>query len=151
MTDPIPQEYKGGVPYLNVHDAKAAIDFYRRAFGAEVSIEIPRQGDKIAHAEFRIGEAVFMLRDEYPEYRFRSPKTIGGTPVNLLVFVPDVETFAERAIAAGARVIRPLEMQFHGDLQVEVEDPFGHSWFFASRVTDMNAQELKEAASAVDL
>ncbi|GIH61541.1 VOC family protein [Microbispora siamensis] len=151
MTNPIPQEYKGGVPYLNVHDAKAAIDFYRRAFGAEVSIEIPRQGGKIAHAEFRIGEAVFMLRDEYPEYHFRSPKTIGGTPVNLLVFVPDVETFAERAVAAGARVIRPLEMQFHGDLQVEVEDPFGHSWFFASRVTDMTAQELKEAASAVDL
>ncbi|MEU6407162.1 VOC family protein [Microbispora sp. NPDC046933] len=151
MTNPIPREYKGGVPYLNVHDARAAIDFYKRAFGAEVSIEIPRQGGKIAHAEFRIGEAVFMLRDEYPEYRFRSPKTIGGTPVNLLVFVPDVETFAERAIAAGARVIRPLEMQFHGDLQIEVEDPFGHSWFFASRVTDMNAQELQEAASTVDL
>ncbi|OPG06830.1 VOC family protein [Microbispora sp. GKU 823] len=151
MTNPIPQEYKGGVPYLNVHDAKAAIDFYRRAFGAEVSIEIPRQGGKIAHAEFRIGEAVFMLRDEYPEYHFRSPKTIGGTPVNLLVFVPDVETFAERAVAAGARVIRPLEMQFHGDLQVEVEDPFGHSWFFASRVTEMSTEELQEAASAVDL
>ncbi|YCK34148.1 VOC family protein [Actinomadura sp. ATCC 39365] len=150
-TNPIPDEYKGGVPYLNVHDAKAALDFYRTAFGADVRIEIPRQGGKIAHAEFRIGAAVFMLRDEHPEYHFRSPRTIGGTPVNLMVFVPDVETFAERAIAAGARVIRPVELQFHGDLQVELEDPFGHSWFFTSRVADMDAEELKATASAVRL
>ncbi|MEV0585447.1 VOC family protein [Nonomuraea sp. NPDC050310] len=151
VTNPIPEEYKGGVPYLNVHDAKAALAFYREAFGADVRIEIPRQGDKIAHAEFRIGAAVFMLRDEYPEYRFRSPRTIGGTPVNLLVFVPDVEAFAERAIAAGASVIRPVEMQFHGDLQVELEDPFGHSWFFTSRVAHMDETELKETAAAVNL
>lgn len=151
MTNPIPEEYKGGVPYLNVHDAKAAIAFYKQAFGADVRIEIARQGGKIAHAEFRIGDAVFMLRDEYPEYRFRSPKTIGGTPINLMVFVADVEAFAERAVAAGARVVRPVEMQFHGDLQVELEDPFGHSWFFASRVVHMDEAELKETASAVNL
>ena len=150
-TNPVPEEYKGGVPYLNVHDAKAAIQFYRTAFGADVKIEIPRQDGKVAHAEFWIGEAVFMLRDEYPEYNFRSPRTIGGSPVNLMVFVPDVEALAERATASGASVIRPLEMQFHGDLQVELEDPFGHSWFFTSRATDMNAQELQEAAEAVRL
>ncbi|MFC7220896.1 VOC family protein [Streptomyces polyrhachis] len=151
MTNPVPAAYKSAVPYLNVHDARAALDFYRAAFGAEVSVEIPRQGGKVAHAELRIGEAVFMLRDEYPEYRFRSPRTVGGTPVNLLVFVPDVESFAQRAVAAGARVIRPVAMQFHGDLQVELEDPFGHSWFFTTRVADMDERELREAASAVDL
>lgn len=151
MTNPIPEEYKSGVPYLNVHDAKAALAFYRQAFDADVRIEIPRQGGKIAHAEFRIGDAVFMLRDEYPEYRFRSPKAIGGTPINLMVFMADVEAFAERAVAAGARVVRPVEMQFHGDLQVELEDPFGHSWFFASRVVHMDEAELKETASAVNL
>ncbi|MBF6436806.1 VOC family protein [Nocardia cyriacigeorgica] len=149
--NPIPEEYKGGVPYLNVHDAAAALDFYRKAFGAEVSVEIPRQGDKIAHAEFRIESAVFMLRDEYPEYNFRSPQTIGGTPINLMVFVPDVEALAEQAIAAGARVIRPVEMQFHGDMQVELEDPFGHSWFFTTRVAEMDAQQLKDTAAAVNL
>ncbi|WP_245627543.1 VOC family protein [Actinomadura oligospora] len=116
-----------------------------------MSIEIPRQGGKIAHAEFRIGDAVFMLRDEHPEYRFRSPRTIGGTPVNFLVFVPDVEALTERATAAGAQVIRPVEMQFHGDLQAELEDPFGHSWFLTTRVADMNAHELQETASAVNL
>ncbi|MEU5216960.1 VOC family protein [Streptomyces sp. NPDC020807] len=151
MTNPVPDAYKSGVPYLNVHDAAAALDFYRTAFGAEVSAEIPRQGGKIAHAEFRIGEAVFMLRDEYPEYRFRSPRTVGGTPVNLLVFVPDVESFTQRAVAAGAQVIRPVEMQFHGDLQAELEDPFGHSWFFTTRVVDMSRQELRETAAAVNL
>ncbi|WP_433253675.1 VOC family protein [Streptosporangium sp. CA-135522] len=151
MDNPIPEEYKGGVPYLNVHDAKKAVEFYRKAFGAELINEIPRQGGKVAHAELRIGDAVFMLRDEYPEYRFRSPKTIGGTPVNLLIFVPDVNAFAERAAAAGASVIRPVEMQFHGDLQVELEDPFGHSWFFASRIQDMSSDELQKSASAANL
>ncbi|MFF7588728.1 VOC family protein [Kitasatospora purpeofusca] len=151
MANPVPDEYKGGVPYLNVHDAKAAIDFYKNAFGADVLIEIPRQGDRIAHAEFRIGSAVFMLRDEYPEYGFRSPRTIGGTPVNLMVFVPDVEALAERAAAAGAHVVRPVEMQFHGDLQTELEDPFGHSWFFATRVAEMDARELHDTAAAVNL
>lgn len=92
-----------------------------------------------------------MLRDEYPEYNFRSPQTIGGTPINLMVFVPDVEALAEQAIAAGARVIRPVEMQFHGDMQVELEDPFGHSWFFTTRVAEMDAQQLKDTAAAVNL
>ncbi|MFE6307063.1 VOC family protein [Nocardiopsis sp. NPDC057823] len=151
MTNPVPEEYKGGVPYLNVHDAEAAIAFYQEAFGAELRIRIPRQGGKVAHAEFRIGEAVFMLRDEYPEYDFRSPRTLGGSPVNLMVFVPDVEALAERAAASGARIVRPVEMQFHGDLQVELEDPFGHSWFFAGRVAEMSARELTETATAVGL
>jgi PhnB protein len=149
--NPIPEQYRGGVPYLNVHDARAAVAFYQDAFGAELVVEIDRQGDKIAHAEFRIGDATFMLRDEYPEYGFRSPKTLGGTPVNLLIYVPDVNTLTERAVAAGARVIRPVEMQFHGDLMVELEDPFGHSWFFASRVQDMTPDELKQSASAANL
>ncbi|WP_019634165.1 VOC family protein [Actinomadura atramentaria] len=139
----IPEEYKGGVPYLNVHDATTAIGFYRKAFGADIRIEIPRRGGKVAHAEFRIGDAVFLLRDEYPEYHFRSPRAIGGTPVDLLVFVPDVYALTERAVAAGARIVRPVEKQFHGDLlQVELEDPFGHSWFFTSRVRDVTAASL---------
>ncbi|MGK5673332.1 VOC family protein [Micromonospora sp. URMC 106] len=149
--NPIPAEYKGGVPYLNVHDAKAAIAFYQKAFNAELVVEIPRQGGKIAHAELRIGSAVFMIRDEYPEYQFRSPKTIGGTPINLLIYVSDVNAITEQAVAAGARVVRPVEMQFHGDLMVELEDPFGHSWFFASRVQDMTPDELKHSASVANL
>ncbi|WP_331773107.1 VOC family protein (plasmid) [Embleya sp. NBC_00888] len=151
MTNPVPERFKAGVPYLNVHDAKAAIGFYRDAFGAQVGIEIPRHDGKVAHAEFKIGDALFMLRDEYPEYRFHSPRTIGGTPVNLLVYVPDVDTLAERAAAAGARVVRPVEMQYHGDRQVELEDPFGHSWFFTTRVADMTPEELKATAAAVNL
>lgn len=148
---PVPEQYKGGVPYLNVHDAKAAVAFYQKAFGAELVVEIPRHGGKVAHAEFRLGEAVFMVRDEYPEYGFHSPRTLGGTPVNLLIYVPDVNAIADRATAAGAKLIRPVEMQFHGDLMAEVEDPFGHSWFFASRVRDMTPDELQQSAAAADL
>jgi len=148
---PVPDQYRGGVPYLNVHDAKAAIVFYQKAFGAKLIVEIRRQGDKIAHAEFRLGDAIFMLRDEYPEYGFRSPATLGGTSVNLLIYVSDVHAIAARAVAAGAQIIRPVEMQFHGDLMVELEDPFGHSWFFASRVRDMSTEELKQSAEAANL
>ncbi|HEX6500124.1 MAG TPA: VOC family protein [Micromonosporaceae bacterium] len=147
----IPEQYKGGVPYLNVHDGKAAVAFYQKAFGAELIVDISRHGGKLAHAEFRIGDAVFMVRDEYPEYGFRSPTTLGGTPVNLLIYVPDVKAITERAAAAGAKVIRPAEMQFHGDLMAELEDPFGHSWFFATRVQDMTPDELQQRAAAANL
>ncbi|MEU8897265.1 VOC family protein [Nocardia sp. NPDC048505] len=139
------------MPYLNVHDGAAAVKFYEEAFGAHIVIEIPRHDGKLAHAEFRIGDAVFMLRDEYADYGFRSARELGGTPVNLMVFVPDTAALTERAVAAGATIVRPVEMQFHGDLQSELLDPFGHSWFLTTRVAEMTADELHETAEAVSL
>jgi PhnB protein len=151
MTTVDPIAYRAVVPYLNVRDGWAAIRFYKDAFGAEEVVSLERQGGVLAHAELRIGEAVFMVREEYPEYGYLSPQTIGGAPVNLLVYVPDVRAFAERAAAQGAEVIRPVEMQFHGDLMTELKDPFGHSWFFATRVEPMTVEKTREKAAQAGL
>jgi PhnB protein len=151
MTTVDPIAYRAVVPYLNVRNGWAAVRFYRDAFGAEEVVSLERQGGVLAHAELRIGEAVFMVREEYPEYGYLSPQTIGGAPVNLLVYVPDVRAFAERAAAHGAQVIRPVEMQFHGDLMTELKDPFGHSWFFATRVEPMTVEKTREKAAQAGL
>lgn len=139
------------IPYLNVRGAWEALEFYKKAFGAEILNTIEREGGKLAHADVAIEGARFMMREEYPEYNFRSPQTLGGTPINLFVYVEDVRTFFNRAIAAGATVIRPVEEQFHGDLMTELEDPFGHSWFFATHHTDMSTDELKARAKETGL
>lgn len=139
------------IPYLNVADGWKAIDFYKRAFDADVSNIIEREGGKLAHADVLVAGAHFMIREEYPAYNFRSPTTLGGTAVNLFVYVDDVTSFTDRATAEGATIIRPVEEQFHGDLMVELEDPFGHSWFFATHLTDMTAAELKDRAKEAGL
>jgi PhnB protein len=92
-----------------------------------------------------------MVREEYPEYHFLSPSTVGGTAVNLLVYVEDVRAFTDRAVAQGATVVRPVSEQFHGDLQSELTDPFGHSWFFSTRMREMSPEELRRQAAAARL
>jgi PhnB protein len=149
QVDPI--AYRAVVPYLNVIDGKSALAFYRQAFGAELVVSFNREGGVLAHAEMRIGEATFMVREEYPEYGYFSPARTGGTPVNLLVYVPDTRALTDRAIAAGATLVRPVEMQFHGDLMSEIRDPFGHSWFLATRVEAMTPGKTVAAASSANL
>lgn len=151
MTTVDPIAYRAAVPYLNVKNGWAAVRFYKEAFGAEEVISLEREGARLAHAELRIGEAVFMVREEYPEYGYLSPTAVGGTPVNILVYVPDVRRFAEQAAARGAQVVRPVEMQFHGDLMTELKDPFGHSWFFATRVEPMTVDKTRERAAQAHL
>ena len=138
-------------PYLNVSDGWKAIDFYERAFGVQVSNIIQREGGKLAHADVVVAGARFMMREEYPAYNFRSPTALGGTAVNLFVYVDDVVNFTDRAVAEGATVIRPVQEQFHGDLMAELEDPFGHSWFFATHMSDMTEEELTKRAREANL
>ncbi|MGI8640287.1 MAG: VOC family protein [Pyrinomonadaceae bacterium] len=150
MTDkvnPIPENYRGAMPYLNVKDGTRAIEFYKKAFGASEAIRIPRQDGKLGHAELRIGEALIMLRDEIPEMNFLSPQSIGGTPVQILVYVNDVDALVKQAVIAGAKVISPPTEQFHGDRMVVLEDPFGHSWFFATHIEDLSPEEMKKRAA----
>lgn len=147
QTTPIPPRFASAIPYLNVTDGERAISFYARAFGASLEARFPRPGGKLGHAEMRIGDALFMFRDEYPELGFLSPATVGGAPLNILVYVEDVHAFVERAVAAGARVIRPVEEQFHGDLMATLEDPFGYSWFFATHVEDLSPDELERRSA----
>jgi PhnB protein len=148
--DPIPERYRAAIPYLNVSDGAAAVDFYERAFGARIETRLGRPDGKLAHAEVRIGEAMVMVRDEIPELGFHAPATIGGTPVQILVYVEDAERLVERASAAGARIVRPVEEQFHGDVMATLEDPFGYVWFFATHVEDVDTDDLAQRSAAYE-
>ena len=112
---PIPDEYHGATPYLSVTGAAEAIEFYKTAFGARETMRMPAPGGKIGHAEIRIGDAPIMLADEHPEMNFRSPQSLGGTPVNIVIYVNDVDALVNGALAAGAKLLRPVEDQFYGD------------------------------------
>jgi PhnB protein len=147
--NPIPEEYRGAAtPYLSVNGAASAIDFYKRAFGAREVMRMAQPDGKIGHAELRIGDAPFMLADEFPEMNFRSPQSIGGTPVNIMVYVNDVDALVNRAIAAGAKLLRPVADQFYGDRLGVLEDPFGHSWSFATHIEDVSPEEMHKRAAA---
>jgi len=145
--DPIPADYRGATPYLCVDQAVRALEFYQRAFGARETMRMMQPDGRVGHAEFRIGEAAIMLADEFPEMGFRSPKTLGGTPVNLMVYVRDVDAFVKQAEAAGATVKRPPADQFYGDRLAVLEDPFGHSWSFATHIEDVSPEEMQRRAA----
>jgi len=116
------------IPYLSVHDAELALNFYAKAFGAkEVTERIPWEG-KVGHVEFEIEGARIMLADEFPEYN-KSPKTLGGTSVSIHVNVKDVDATFASAVEAGAKVLQPIKNEPYGRV-CKVEDPFGHVWFF---------------------
>jgi PhnB protein len=144
---PIPDDYRGAIPYLNVNDGIGAIDFYKKAFGASERIRILRKDGKLAHGELKIGEATIMLRDEIPEMHFLSLQSVGGTPSEILIYVGDVDALVKQASAAGAKVVAPTKEQFHGDLMAILEDPFGHTWFFATRILDLSPEELRARAT----
>ena len=103
---------------------------------------------KVQHAELKIGKASIMLADEFPEMGFRSPQSIGGSPVVLHVYVENVDAFLERAVAAGAKVLRPIADQFYGDRVVMLTDPFGHLWSFATHVEDVSPEEMEKRSEA---
>jgi PhnB protein len=144
----IPDEYRGATPYLCVRGAATAIDFYKNAFGAREVMRIAMDKGKIGHAELRVGDAPFMLADEFPEMNFRSPQSIGGTPVNVLIYVDDVDSLVKRAESAGAKVLRQPEDQFYGDRMATLEDPYGHSWSFATHIEDVSPDEMRKRAAA---
>jgi PhnB protein len=146
---PIPDGYHAITPYLIISGAAAAIDFYKQAFGATEVMRMPDpSGQKIGHAELKIGDASFMLADEYPDMGHRSPATLGGTPVSLLVYVENVDQVVAQALAAGAKELRPVADQFYGDRVGMVADPFGHVWSIATHVEDVPSDELLLRAAA---
>ena len=146
---PIPDGYHAITPYLVISGAAAAIDFYKRAFGATEVLRMPDpSGQKIGHAELKIGDASFMLADEYPDMGHRSPASLGGTPVSMLVYVENVDQVVAQALAAGATELRPVADQFYGDRVGMVADPFGHVWSIATHVEDVPSDELLLRAAA---
>lgn len=144
---PIPEGYEGITPYLICKNAEAAIEFYKKAFGAVELFRIGGPG-MVGHAEMKIGSAIFMLADEFPDMGASSPQTIGGSPVSLYIYVEDVDAFTEKAIGEGLEVLKPVSDQFYGDRSGHFKDPFGHLWGFATHKEDLTPDELSERAKA---
>ncbi|MET7754643.1 VOC family protein [Streptomyces sp. NPDC005389] len=143
---PIPEGYPRVTPYLCVDGAAAAIDFYVAVLGAEERMRMPAPGGRIGHAELAVGNSVIMLADEFPEIGFRSPRTVGGTPITLHVYVSDVDAVFARALARGAKELSAVKDEFYGDRTGQFEDPFGHRWNVASHIEDVPAEEMAKRA-----
>lgn len=144
---PIPKGYHTVTPSIFVAGAAKAIEFYKKAFGAQEVMRFPGpDGKTIMHAEIRVGDSNIMLGDEMPEQGARGPKTIGGTPVSFFIYGDNVDAAWKRAVDAGATPIMPLADQFWGDRTGCLEDPFGHHWWLAQHVQDLTPEELQQAA-----
>ena len=145
---PIPEGYHSITPYLIIKDASAAIEFYKKAFGATELFRMAQPDGRVGHAEIKIGDSAIMLADEFPEMGHKSPTSIGGSPVSLLLYVEDVDAVYDRAISSGATQDRPVENKFYGDRGGSLIDPFGHIWHIATHVEDLSPEEMQERAAA---
>jgi PhnB protein len=143
---PIPDNYPQVTPYLCVDGADAAIRFYNTVLGATERGRLAGPDGKVGHAELQLGDSLIMLADEYPDMGLRGPKAIGGTPVTISVYVEDVDAVFDRALEAGATLLRPVETQFYGDRAGQFEDPFGHRWNVATHVEDVPPEEMAKRA-----
>jgi PhnB protein len=150
QVNPIPDNYPQLSPYLCCKNAAAAIEFYKSAFGAreEESMRMTTPEGKIGHSEIRIGNAFIMLADESPQMNFRSPQSIGGSPVMMVLYVNDVDEVANRAVAAGAELVQPVADMFYGDRAGTIQDPFGHIWHIATHKEDLSPEEIKGRAAS---
>jgi PhnB protein len=140
---PVPEGYHTVTPYLICSSAAKAIDFYVKALGATELMRMDH-GGKIGHAEIKIGDSHVMLADEFPEMGARSPQSLGGTPVGICLYVPNVDELFQRAVDAGAQVERPVQDQFYGDRSGTIIDPFGHKWTIATHKEDLTPQQIEQ-------
>jgi PhnB protein len=136
-------------PYLRVRDAGRALDFYKQAFGAEELFRLTEPGGRIGHAEIKIGGTTLMLSDEYPEMNIVGPQTLGGTSFSIHLHVDDADAWIERAVAAGATVLRPAADAFYGERGGSVRDPFGHEWLLGHQVEEVTTQEMQRRYTAL--
>lgn len=144
----IPEGYHSITPVLIVKDGNAAIEFYKKGFDVEERHRMKSPDGRVAHAELKLGDSIFMLSDEYPEMKCHSPNSIGGSPVSMYVYVEDVDELFNKAVSAGAKVLDPVKDQFWGDRHGRLEDPFGHLWSIATHKKDLSEEEMKRAAEA---
>src|SRR6516162_8868502 len=148
---PIPEGYHSVTPYLIVNGAAPALDFYKKAFGAKELFRFPTLDGRIGHAEIKIGDSHIMLADEpqdelHRQMGYRSPTTLGGSGVGIMLYVEDVDAVAKQAVAAGAREVRPVVDQFYGDRSGTFTDPFGHIWTIGTHKEDVSPEELQRRA-----
>ena len=141
----VPEGYHTATPYLSVKNAGEAIDFYKRAFGAEEIVRMSGpDGKSVMHAEIKIGNSMLMIADEFPQAEVKSPKTLGGTSVNIFLYVQDADAMFQKAVNAGAKVTMPPTDMFWGDRYGKVVDPYGHSWGIATHKLDMTPEEIEK-------
>jgi PhnB protein len=146
---PIPDGFESAIPYLICKDAAKAIEFYKKAFGATEFERIGMPDGRVGHAELKISRATIMLADEFPDMGTVSPHSLGGTTVRMMIYVEDVDAFAARAAAAGAKVLSPPADQFYGDRNCKLSDPSGHVWMFGSHKEDVSREEIQKRAAGL--
>lgn len=145
----IPKGYHSATPYLICKGAARAIDFYKQAFGAAELMRFPGPGGSIGHAEIKIGDSPIMLADEMPQMGYRSPASLGGSPVSIMLYVQDVDRVVNQAVKAGAKLERPVTDQFYGDRNGTIQDPFGHVWTIGTHKEDVSPEEMQRRAAAM--
>ncbi len=147
-TSAIPDGYRSVTPYLIVNGAAAAIEFYKHVFAATEMLRMADAHGRIGHAEIKIGDSVVMLADEHPQMGYRSPSSLGGSSVSILLYLDDVDDVFARAVKAGATAQREVADQFYGDRTGTLRDPFGHVWTVATHVEDVAPEEMQRRAAA---
>ena len=145
---PIPDGYHSVTPYLYLRNAEAMIEFYKRAFGATEVLRMDGPDGRIGHAELQIGSSRIMLADESPNMKAFSPLHYGGASSSLMLYVENVDEVIAQAVAAGARITRPIADQFYGDRTGGIEDPSGQQWYVATHIKDVSPEELQQGAAA---
>jgi uncharacterized glyoxalase superfamily protein PhnB len=147
MPKAIPEGYQSVTPMVVVKDARKAIEFYKRAFGAQEQFVMPGlDGKGVMHAELRIGDSIIMMGEENPQHSCQSAETLGGSPVSFYLYVEKVDEAFAVAVAAGAEVRMPVQDMFWGDRMGTVQDPFGYAWSLATHVRDMTMEEIRQGA-----
>ncbi|HEX3870176.1 MAG TPA: VOC family protein [Pirellulales bacterium] len=145
----IPEGYYTVTPYMIVRDAARAIEFYKQAFGAEELMRLPSPNERVGHAELQIGNSRIMLADEFPEMGIKSPQTLGGSAMSILLYVEDSDAMFQRAVDAGAKILKPIQDQFYGDRSGTLTDPFGHQWTIGTHTEDVSNDELSRRMEAM--
>jgi PhnB protein len=146
---PIPDGHRTVAPYLAIKNAAGALEFYKKAFGAIETYKLIIPDGRVGHAEIRLGDSLIMLADEFPEFGGKAPETLGGSPVSIHLYVEDVDAFFKRALAAGARELKPIANQFYGDRSGQLEDPYGHLWWVATHKEDVAPEEMQKRVQAL--
>jgi PhnB protein len=141
---PIPEGYHSVTPYLYIRGAANAIDYYKNVFGAKEHVRMLGPDGRIMHAELQIGDSMIMLADENLQIDAKSPATLGGVASSLLLYVENVDAVTQKAVTAGAKLVRPVQDQFYGDRSGTISDPFGHTWSIATHIEDVSPEEMKK-------
>lgn len=142
----IPKGYNAVTPYLAIQGAAAAIDFYKKVFGAMELMRMPGPAGKLGHVEIKVGDSKVMLADESEQMNFLGPKARGGTPVHIHLYVKDVDATVARAVEMGAKMMREVQDMFYGDRTAAIEDPFGHFWHVSTHIRDVSMKEMQRVA-----